>query len=417
MKTPTLVIFTILLSFLSLSTVWTQDSLSFQNLSEISYAFTIEEGKLIGPGAEFLQQKVKKSQFTLLGEFHGSKNISQFTKALLPTLANEGYQNMILEVGPYTGEFLDTLSDNSTDMVAKLKRLNQKYIMIDEEKTRLPIPFFEHVEDGEFLGTAKSLGWKIIGIDQEFMHAYIWLVDCMFENLPVLDQYAYKNELEEVKKSIRAMYSVHTGRGTPVYSSMLSSKNVQNFLNVLGACPQNTELRKSIQKSLELYQLNAAGRWYDNNKQRVALMKENLRTNLNASGFDIAKEKLFVKMGAYHLSLGFSPMSFYEVGNMLNEIAEFNGNKALNMGFKNRYWEEDGKVLDELDDAWNLSNKKNIFGMGRKEEWIVINLEPIRAGYYYHPQKYIINEWEEKLIQQYDVLIITPTESEGQKNY
>ena len=147
-------------------------------------------------------------------------------------------------------------------------------------------------------------------------------------------------------------------------------------------------------------------------------MKERLRLGLQAESFDISKDKLLIKMSAYHLSKGFSPLSFYEIGNTLNEIAEYYENEAVSIRFMNRFEMTEEELEDalELDDRY-YQNLRNYYGMGSKNEWIIIDLQLLRERYYYHPQKYLLNAYEEKMIQRFDMLIITPTEYPAQNNY
>ena len=147
-------------------------------------------------------------------------------------------------------------------------------------------------------------------------------------------------------------------------------------------------------------------------------MKECLRKGLQANDFDFSKDKLLMKMGAYHTSKGFTPLGFYDVGNTLSEIAEFHGNKALSIGFKNRFWKTEKGLEDvlKLNDRY-YKNHRNFYEMGEESEWVVIDLEPLRKGFYYYPQKYKLSEYEEKMVQRFDLIIITPADSEGTKNY
>ena len=73
-----------------------QDSLSAKQLKPLTYAFDIVEGKLIGEGEVFLKQEMAKAQFTMLGEYHGSMRISEFTNAIIPVLNNLNYKAMVL---------------------------------------------------------------------------------------------------------------------------------------------------------------------------------------------------------------------------------------------------------------------------------------------------------------------------------
>jgi len=123
-------------------------------------------------------------------------------------------------------------------------------------------------------------------------------------------------------------------------------------------------------------------------------------------------------MGANHLSKGFSPLRLFEVGNMLNEIAEFHGNKTFSMSFSTRFYENDGVVKDIMDSEKQYETYlNNLNQMGKKDEWVVIDLRPLIEGTYYYPEKYKIDKNVEDLMKRYDVIIIPKLEVDPVKNY
>jgi len=409
----------ILFTFLNiLSLTFSQDSLSVDVLQSISYSFQINQEKLSGEGATYLLNKLSKAQFTLLGEYHGSKNISEFTEALIPQLHEWDYRHFVLEVGPNTGQFLDQLPSNKNKVVSNLTKLNQKYLSGEEEDVRYPIPFFDKIEDARFLGEAKERDWKIIGIDQEYVNGYSLQFDWMYNNLDSKKKDFLSEKHSAVQDTLTRMSIERDTKNIPLYSAIVKSEFIQDYLSQMSRDAKNIQLVEAFRKSIEIYHMNTIGKWYQNNSTRVKYMKERLRLGLEESDFDISKDKLLIKMGGYHMSQGFSPLGFYEVGNTLNEIAEYHRNYAVNIGFINRFEMNDNKLEDALDiESRYVENLKSFYGMGTQNEWIIIDLESLREGYYYHPQKYLLNKYEEKLIQQFDVLIVTPTEYPAKNNF
>ncbi len=395
-----------------------QDSLTVDILKPLSHTFIIEKGELKGSGISFLTKRLSKAQFTLLGEYHGSKNISEFTEAIIPHLDELGYHHLVLEVGPNTGAYLNTLPSDKQTVVTDLKNLNTKYFFQVGDMENTPIPFFDKEEDAAFLGEAKERGWNIIGIDQEFVDGFLMQLDWMYANLGTEQQRQHSAQYSAVKDSIHRMYQdEHTKKISFTYS-IKKSKFIQNYLKLMKNEQKNLPLVDAFEKSSEIYYLYATRKWYDNNRTRILYMKERLRLGLEAENFDISKDKLLVKMGSYHTSKGFSPLGFYEVGNTLNEIAEFYGNEAVSIGFMNRFEMTENGLEDALDLGYRYyDNHRNFYALGSKNDWVVIDLQPLREGYYYHPQKYKLNKYEEKMIQRFDILIITPTEYQSTNNY
>lgn len=78
------------LLFLILSQAKSQDSLTIAQLEPITYAFNIEKGVLTGEGAEFLIKEMSISQYVMIGEYHGSYRISEFTSSIIPIFDSLG---------------------------------------------------------------------------------------------------------------------------------------------------------------------------------------------------------------------------------------------------------------------------------------------------------------------------------------
>lgn len=395
-----------------------QDSLRCEDLKSVAYSFTIQNGAMEGDGAEFLIKKMEASQYTLLGEYHGSKNISELTKVLLPQLNAIGYKHLVVEVGLHSGDFLDKSGHSIQDVQKQLYTLNQQYLRSVEGEVSYPVPFFDKIEDAAFLGVAKAHGWKVLGIDQEFLDGYIMLVDWMFENLGEDEQLLYSDLYGRVKAMLTKLYLENDKGGTAIYTAITHSDLIQDFLNKMAPIAANKKLVSDFKTSVAIYQMNAERQWYENNGTRVKHMKKNLREGIRSSCFDLANDKMLIKMGGYHVSQGFSPMGFYDVGNMVNELAEYHGNAAVNIGFINRYWKE-GEVIEDAIENGNsyIKGKQNFYRMGKEKEWVVIDLEPLRKGFYYHPQQYKLNTYEEEMIQRFDVLVIVPVDEEGTNNF
>jgi hypothetical protein len=199
---------------------------------------------------------------------------------------------------------------------------------------------------------------------------------------------------------------------------MQNSKVINEFLEAMNKFEVNINTVDAIQESIDIYALNDKRQWYESSATRITHMKNNLRRGLNAKSFDLVNDKMLIKMGGYHLSKGFSPLALFEVGNTLNELAEFNGNTALNIGFLNRFEQDGDKLVDAMDreNDWTIS-RKAFLSLGDKDHWTLLDLRPMRGGTYFHPVKYILNDIEEEMIQRYDILVITPTDMQGIPNY
>ncbi len=395
---------------------YAQDSLSVEHLKPFTYAFDIVDDKLIGEGGGFLKQEMEKAQFTMLGEYHGSKRISEFTNAIIPILNNLNYKAMALEVGPTTGKILNGLEGN---VETELKVLHNEYLTKESDGyVNTPFPFFDYKEDAQFLKTAKDNSWNVFGIDQEFYDSYVMLSDHMFNNLTSVLKEQYREIYSKAISELKQFYINDREDKENLHVALSQSELFKDFITAMSSEPNNIEVIDALKKSSAIYMLYNKRQWYENNTTRIKYMKRQLRKGLENIGFDLEKDKMLIKMGGYHLSKGFSPLGIYEVGNTLNEVAEFNGNAALNISFFTRFYMEDDQLKDNAySENRYYKNHKALVSMGKKDQWVVIDLRPLIKGYHYYPKRFNLNRQLAELVERYDIIVIPKTEVEGIPNY
>lgn len=406
----------VLLLILHFFILKSQDSLSVINLTSLTHYFQIGSNKqMSGEGADFLRKEFKTAQFVLLGEYHNSKRISEFTNSIIPILNENNFKTMLLEVGPISGNYLNNLNGTIKD---SLFLLNSNYKISIGNRVYTPIPFFENISDAEFLTTSKMYNWNILGIDQEFNSGIPFLTDLLYKNLNRKEKKQYVSLYNSVKDSISQFVEIQNLEDIRLTVQLENAPIYNEFLLKMNEFSKNKPIVQAIKSTLRIYNLNAEKKWFLNNKLRVEYMKNQLNTQLNQLEFDLKNDKIFAKMGGRHLSKGMSPGRLYEVGNTLNELAEFNGNKTVNFSFVTRFYKDDEVEKDVLDSNNKYyHNLKSLIQMGKKEEWTLIDLRPLIEGYYYYPKKYLLNEAILDLARRYDFLIIPKIEIEPVKNY
>jgi len=401
--------------FLFAAEIKSQDSLTIDQLQPITYTFKIENGVLSGKGANFIKKELSNAQFTMLGEYHDSKRISEFTEALIPFLDSCGYKTLVTEVGPISGQILNTLDGNIKE---ELHSLLNRYKVEEENDINPPFPFFEHVEDAAFLSKAKDQNWTILGIDQEYVFCHQLLIDQMYQNLNINQKKSINNLYENVLDSIESYNQLEIKGLQKLSISIKESEIIRDFINQASINEINRDIADAFYASNHIYWLYANRQWYENNATRISYMKSQLRKQLEEHNFDIRRDKLLVKMGSYHLSRGFSPLALHEVGNTLSELASYHGNESLNIAFSLRYYNENGIIQDILDsDAEYRLRLKDLLKMGKKDEWVVIDLRPMIKGHFYGPVKFKFNKYVEDLVKRYDLLVIPMTDEDPTRNY
>ncbi len=395
-----------------------QDSLNVDLLSKISHSFVLKEGEISGDGKEFLEEELASSQFTMLGEYHGSKNISLFTKAIIPFLDQNGYRHFALEVGPISAQVLSELTSNPSKSIEHLHDFHSQYSYLDDGYYYFAMPFFENLEDAQFLNDARARKWNLMGIDQEFIFSFEMLWDRIFEKMSTSNKELYRNRHVALRDSISTFTTAEADGSGSFTILFRASKEVLDYLEILKKDENVKEIVDAILKTIEIYGYYDDRKYYQNNKVRIDYMKKQLALQMMDKDFDLKKDKMMIKMGSVHLSKGRSPLGLLDVGNTLNELAAFNGNKVINISFMNRYVMEDGETKDYLEEnSKYLKDYFHLLQMGKKDEWVVIDLRRLHKGIVYYPVRHLVTEKVKDLISRYDLLIITPIEKEGTPNY
>ena len=160
--------FTLTFTFIliTLLSAFTQDSLTIEALKEFTTHFKIENKKLDRAGADFWRKEFRDNQFVLLGKYHHSPRISEFTAAVIPLFKESGGNFFGLEVGPTSAEILQELSADPAQARNNLRELNSVYAHTYSGGVYAPIPFFANVSDADFLAAAAREKLTFLGLDR-----------------------------------------------------------------------------------------------------------------------------------------------------------------------------------------------------------------------------------------------------------
>src|SRR5262249_1542210 len=95
------------------TTLATDSDEQFQALAQAfkqnSYLVSLVEGKLRGPGSDFIAEKTRRAQFVLFGEEHNVKEFPQFLDALVGFLhERSGFNYLALESDPVSAHVVST---------------------------------------------------------------------------------------------------------------------------------------------------------------------------------------------------------------------------------------------------------------------------------------------------------------------
>ena len=395
-----------------------QVALNSQDLEKYTYYFDIVDHRMVGDGAKFLADEMRKNQFVLLGEYHDSSRISEFTKALIPVFHNAGGRTFALEVGPVSAEMLAGLAKDPAQTVNNLNVFNSRYYTRFKNGRQLtPIPFFKYVEDADFLNEAAQRKWDLIGLDQEFGYGYLPLIERMYANLNSRRKRELKLLYEQAAGELKKFYDLDADDGQRIYVSIAESKVLNEFLAAAASNnAQNRRIADELRLTNAIYLDNINRKYYLANSRRVSNMKRNLREATARLKFNLRRDKLLLKMGAAHTGRGLSPLSLFEIGNTLSELAEYHGNTSLHIDFGARFSLTNGRESDALENKEDWSYRlQPLLQMGRKEQWTIIDLRPLREAVFYQ-NKYKVNDTVREMIKNHDLYIITKQERDPQLN-
>ena len=396
--------FSFLLILLS-SLVYAQKELVSTDIDKYCYKFKIENEKIVGNGSEILNNKISQSQFILLGEQHFASEISQFTNSLIPLLSKNNFKYFIAEIGPNSSKKLVTEIQNK----GQLFDFNTKYNDLTGE---IPIPFFDGKEDEIFLNNALKNNIQILGIDQEYQTAQFFL----FEEILELSKNkknifpAYENATKFMLAEFKEYWKDPKYK---IFEKYINSKEINTFFELTDK--KNIEIQEIISDlkiSWNIYMQNENGVYKNGWIQRIQNMKTNFSKYYKSATKKDDLPKMFVKMGAVHLSNGMNNFGYYDLGNMIKELSYFNQTKSTSIKCIPRFYMEDNQIKDDLTEE----NPINILlEKGNKDEWTLIdNTELLN---YCYLEKIKIKPELRTELERFDFILIPPLVNPMKMNF
>lgn len=389
-----------------------QDSLLIQTIEKSTYSVNWEQGKLTGPGFQFLKEKAENSSFFLIGEHHGIAEIAQFTASLFQQLKPSGYKYFATETGPYTAQLLQqmALQDNWEQ---NFEALFQQYPW--------SIPFFSLREESSILQSVlaghqgeEQLIW---GLDQEFAACFRLFFDHLYKNAKTENsKKVAKTYYELAENSFRE--SSETKNPGKSFLGIAQAKDFTALKEAFQQESENLQLIEELEKSVEIYQLWFKGQGFKSNSDRAAMMKRHFMTYYRAVQQSNPTAKVMVKLGANHLYRGTNPLQVYDIGNFISELANQQQSQSFHLyvmgckGTNNAYTPfsqseaDKTATYDALKDFKKVNFAPLIHATG-EQGWSLVDLRPLKEKIWaksikdVHPGLY-------KLIWSYDAILVIP---------
>lgn len=280
------------------------------------------DGRLSGPGAQWLQRETPSAQFVLVGEEHATAEIPQFAAALWRDLAAQGVQHLVLEAGPWSLRTLEQEAQHGDEGIAKL---NRSYPM--------ELPFFAWREDGALaLAAVQSSGRPpaLWGIDQEFLLSLPLHFDHLAAAAP--------------DKAARALAQSHREKAVAAYAEMaikhdfnanymarMTASDFAALRQAFAKAPADArDLIDALEQSAQVYR-DQNDKPYDSNLARSQMMKRYFMAHYRAAQKKEPQPRAMFRLGAFHSIRGLGPRNLLDIGNLASELAASNGSRSLHI--------------------------------------------------------------------------------------
>jgi hypothetical protein len=372
------------------------------DITSFTYPFNIENNKLIGLGADTLKNVIRESQFFMLGEEHFSPQISELTNVLLPYFSSNGYKNFALEVGPFTAKIIQ----REIKFKKSLYQFNSSFYAKYKD---VPLPFFDGTKDDEFIKTALKNNFKLWGLDQEYITAPLFLLDEINRNAKdsISTKELYNNAKEYLTQQLRSFNSEKENQ----YFEMFDNDN--DFTKYIKQCnnPKQKEIIEALSISMDIYKQQN----WNGNQVRMEYMKRNFSYNFKIAQKKDSFPKVLIKMGSMHLGWGKSWLGIYDLGNMINELANYNDTKSVSINCFSRYIEEENGTISDYMSDQEGKKLSLILELATKDSWTLVDNKKIIE--LTRNRKIKLNNDLNFLLSRYDYILFAPLKTKVKNNY
>jgi len=357
---------------------------------------TIHEAALDGPGAEWLLDEAAGAKFTLLGESHLTAETPVFTGALLHELADDGYAVYITETGPETTRLLvDTIRSGGLDAAETMLAANP-----------FSIAFLDQREEMRAVRDALDLGYRVWGVDQEFMGSARGLLARLVAIAPDDDARAVaQTMLDRANEGFAKFASAGDQSGAFLVSA--TSDDFDALAEAFEGSPEAQDIIEQLRASRAVYGAYNERRYYDNNATRIALMKQNLLRQIERAGWSpLNMPKAVFKAGTFHMGKGHTPMHVLDLGNFANELAIAAGSESFHILVT-----ATGKVGPDGEfNTWKgqAPHLAPLYDLVEGDQPVVVDLRPLRAILTQSGDKTGAQEDLQELVLAFDAAVVLP---------
>jgi len=285
------------------------------------FPLDMKNGRLSGPGADFLKARAAESQFVLIGEEHGVATIAQTVQAYFADLNIAGFHHFAIEADPWmTAKVEALLRSGGTKALASFLNTGDR---------KLTVPFYNWSQEAALAAAvvhANSGDTQTLwGLDQVFIGAAGFLLDD-------IAQQAAGAEARAQAANLAAQ-----GKGNLDFLGSVDIRELEKLRDLLNDPKDGAykALMDDMILSARIYQPFVSGEGlsvYAANLERENLMKRTFLARYRAvEARDGKAPRVFFKFGSNHMMRGLSSTHVPSLGNFVADFAQTEGVGAFNM--------------------------------------------------------------------------------------
>lgn len=285
-----------------------------QDTAPMPPVMMIENGALVGDGADLLNAKLENTQFILIGEEHGFADAPVISKALATSAWRYGLRHHVVEAGPIATEWaVDALRSDGVDGLGAAL-----------DGRPLALPFLNMREDAELAQYFLDNRGKLWGIDQEFIGSSVLHLERLEELARNDDARTMAGGLLEAERT-----AFSTGAQDRMFLFAANDETFSGLETAFANQPEALSIVTALRESASIYQAYASGRNFKSNTDRIELMKAQFMEHYHGSR-KRAPRALF-KMGAIHLGRGTTFLNTFDIGSLTEGVAASNDMEVMRL--------------------------------------------------------------------------------------
>jgi len=269
---------------------------------------------------EFFSSKIAASQFVMVGEQHGLREVGEITSLIYNIAQPFGYEYLCIET--------DAVAAQQIEKNANGKEPSQ---LAKENHDTFPfaIPFYGNYDDYQLFSVVIQNNGSIWGIDQTFMAQFRLNFDYLERTT---SNKLFKKEMTKLKtQAIASFEKAIAERDFKAPFIFQYSDELHKELIGLVDTDFEKEILNQLKLTKEIYMLNFTKQSYLSNLKRAQLMKQNFLKYYKTESESQKLPKVIFKMGANHVSKGLNSTNVYDVSNLVSELAIVNGMESTHI--------------------------------------------------------------------------------------